>query len=161
MKKKLKIFLTVGTHPMQFNRLVKMADEQVKNHPLKYEIVAQIGVSSDEPKHIQKWFRNCDFNEFRDYIKWADIIISHAGAGNIITALSYKKPIIIVPRLGDLGEHTNNHQLELAEKFKNVNGVFLNNSDKLIINFKTYKVLKVSGKEYVRLCKMLKNYLHI
>ena len=45
----------------------------------------------------------------------ADVIISHAGAGSIINALRNRKPLIIVPRLVEYGEHTNSHQVDLAK----------------------------------------------
>jgi UDP-N-acetylglucosamine transferase subunit ALG13 len=37
--------------------------------------------------------------------------------GSIITALELGKPIIVMPRSGDLGEHRNNHQISTAQKF--------------------------------------------
>ena len=48
-------------------------------------------------------------------IEQADIVISHAGAGSIINALRNRKPLIIVPRLVEYGEHTNSHQRDLAK----------------------------------------------
>ena len=45
----------------------------------------------------------------------SDIIISHAGAGSIINALKNIKPLVIVPRLVEFGEHTNSHQVDLAK----------------------------------------------
>lgn len=44
----------------------------------------------------------------------ASVIVSHAGMGSILTALRYRRPIIIMPRKADLGEHRNDHQLATA-----------------------------------------------
>jgi UDP-N-acetylglucosamine transferase subunit ALG13 len=47
----------------------------------------------------------------------ADIIITHAGAGCIIDSLVAGKPTIVFPRLKKFGEHTDDHQLEIAKAF--------------------------------------------
>ena len=47
---------------------------------------------------------------FNQHLQAADLIISHAGMGNIITALESHKPIIVVNRQHALGEHRNDHQ---------------------------------------------------
>ena len=53
--------------------------------------------------------------EYDGKIREADLVISHAGAGSIINALRNRKPLIIVPRLIEFGEHTNSHQVDLAK----------------------------------------------
>ena len=50
-------------------------------------------------------------------IKWADLIISHAGAGSIIDLLTSRKKFILFPRLREYNEAIDNHQLELCEAF--------------------------------------------
>ena len=51
-------------------------------------------------------------------IKWADIIISHAGAGSIIDLLVSKKPFILFPRLKKFGEAVDDHQIEICKAFE-------------------------------------------
>lgn len=63
-------------------------------------------------------FRFEKFLEGRGYdsrMLWADVVLSHGGAGTIINALLGKKPLLVVPRLARFGEHTNDHQLDLAK----------------------------------------------
>jgi UDP-N-acetylglucosamine transferase subunit ALG13 len=60
-----------------------------------------------------------DENEILELYKKARIIVSHAGAGSILTIFNYTKPIIIVPRLKKFNEHIDDHQLEITEVLKN------------------------------------------
>ena len=75
-------------------------------------LVRQITV----PKHIgTKPF--IDPTEFRKRVESASLMIAHAGMGSIITALELGKPIIVMPRRADLGEHRNDHQVATAKRF--------------------------------------------
>src|SRR3989344_765621 len=107
------IFLAVGTHPQQFNRLLEKIDGLIGSKKITESVVAQIGVSDYKPKNYtaKSFF---DFSEIQKNIKSSSLIITHAGAGTIITAMSFGKKLIVVPRLKKFGEHTNDHQLELA-----------------------------------------------
>ena len=111
--KKINIFVEVGSHKMQFERLFRALDKCVEEG-LSAKIFAQTGYTKYKPKNYSsKPF--ISESEFVKKIKQADVVIGHAGAGNIITVLSQKKPLVIVPRRMDLKEHTNNHQIELAK----------------------------------------------
>jgi len=164
--KKIKIFLTVGTHPAPFNRIVKMLDDFANTHSKEYEIIAQIG-PADPPTYIKNWFRICSFNEFRKYIDQADIIIAHAGAGSVITALSRGKPIIIIPRRMEFGEVNDNNQLELSKKMEEINGVEViydpENIDMKKLDKRIHKLLKTfkpfKSKEKEKLEKNLLRWL--
>jgi UDP-N-acetylglucosamine transferase subunit ALG13 len=107
------ILVTVGTHYLGFERLIKKIDEISCN--LNEEIIAQIGNTKYIPKNI-KYFRFIeDEKKFLDIIKKSRVVISHAGAGTILTLSRYNKQMIIVPRLKKFNEHVDNHQMELAE----------------------------------------------
>ena len=43
------IFLTVGTHEQQFNRLVKYIDKMKENGVIHEEVIIQTGFSTYEP----------------------------------------------------------------------------------------------------------------
>lgn len=113
----LKIFVTVGTHPKSFHRLIEKVDELAGNNEIDAEFFGQIGNSEHIPKNI-KYKNLLDDKEFEEKIKWADIIISHGGAGSIINALKYRKALILFPRLKKFNEHTNDHQLDLCKKLE-------------------------------------------
>jgi UDP-N-acetylglucosamine transferase subunit ALG13 len=101
------IFATVGTQ-IQFDRFVEAIDEIA---PL---IEEEITVQTMHGRYIPKNIKTVDFlppDEYDKLFKQARLIVSHAGMGTILTALTQEKPIIIFPRLAFLGEHRNEHQL--------------------------------------------------
>jgi UDP-N-acetylglucosamine transferase subunit ALG13 len=55
-----------------------------------------------------------DQTAFAEAFAKADVIVSHAGMGTILSATEIGKPIVLMPRRADMGEHRNNHQLDTA-----------------------------------------------
>jgi UDP-N-acetylglucosamine transferase subunit ALG13 len=77
------------------------------------DVFAQIGPTKFRPTHL----RCAEFISPTDaerYTQEAQLIVSHAGMGSILTALKHRRPILIVPRKASLGEHRNEHQLATA-----------------------------------------------
>jgi len=107
------IFVTVGTSPFDFSRLIKAMDLIAKE--MSEKVVMQIGTTVYQPKYAES-FNYIEIEEFDKLMRNARVIVSHAGEGNTIKALIYKKPIILVPRLSKYGEHNDDHQLDLAQK---------------------------------------------
>ncbi len=108
------IFVTVGAQ-MPFDRMVRAVDEWAgrKN---KKQILAQIGRGDYKPRNIQ-WVEFLDPPKFRESVQSAGAIVAHAGMGSIITALELGKPILVMPRRGDLSETRNDHQVATARQF--------------------------------------------
>lgn len=114
--KKVKIFVTVGSRPYQFNRLFIKLDELCEAGTIQGEMFAQIGTSTYLPKH----FEYKDFisqEEFLEKVEWADIVVSHGASGSIMKALNAGKKVIAVTRLEKYGEHINDHQIQNNEAF--------------------------------------------
>jgi UDP-N-acetylglucosamine transferase subunit ALG13 len=118
------IFVTVGNSikGVEFYRLINKIDEIAGE--LREEVVAQIGFIDKYPKNI-KWFNYLSFTEVLSYFERASIIIGHSGVGTVITAITYKKPLILVPRSSTFGEHFDDHQMELAEQLRGMEGIFI------------------------------------
>lgn len=110
------IFVTVGTHYLGFERLIKKMDQITSR--IDEEVIAQIGSTKYIPKNMTYFTFIEDENEILELYKKARIIVSHAGAGSILTILKYNKSLIVVPRLKKFNEHIDNHQLELTETLK-------------------------------------------
>lgn len=112
------IFVTVGTHPGQFDRLVSHMDQ----------IAGQIS----EKVIIQRGFTRCplhhaDYFDFapdlNPYFSKARLVISHSATSLIEFVLSQKKPLITVPRQARYKEHLNDHQVEFAHYFASKTGI--------------------------------------
>jgi len=108
------IFVTVGTQ-LPFDRLIRAVDEwSARNN--RNDVFAQIGPQTAyRPRHIQ-WSHFVAAPECRRWVERADLIISHAGMGTIISALELGKPLIVMPRRSDLHEHRNDHQFATVER---------------------------------------------
>jgi beta-1,4-N-acetylglucosaminyltransferase len=106
------IFVTVGMHSDGFPRLVETMDRLAAH--IDEEVLIQTGSTVYQPS-AARWFTFASQAEMEDYSRRAQIIVSHAGAGSILTALHYGKPMIVVPRRQQRGEHIDDHQLELAQ----------------------------------------------
>lgn len=105
------IFVTVGSAPHDFTRLVKMMDE-IANE-ISEEVVIQKGFTPFIPK-TAKWFEFVSYDDAVKYFQSAKVIVGHSSAGPIMLARRFNKPLIIFPRDGDLKEHVDGHQIETA-----------------------------------------------
>ena len=121
------IFLIVGSQKFPFDRLIRRMDELKEKGVIRDEIVAQIGVSGYEPKHM-KWERFMDKERFDRMIEECDLLVTHAGEGSIMTGLLKGRKVIAVPRYERLGEHVSDHQLEIARALEK-QGCMINAED--------------------------------
>ena len=119
-----KIFISVGSR-FAMNRLLLSVDNFIQKRP-GFEAVAQIGSSEFQTNNITSKLWLCP-KQFKEELIRCDIFISHAGMGNILLAAELNKPIIIMPRKADLGEHINNHQLGTAEGFREHDFIYIAN----------------------------------
>jgi len=116
------IFVAVGTQ-FPFDRLVRYVDEWLMSHDVIEPAFAQIGTGDYLPQ-VMTWEHFIDSETYLEKIKQADLIISHAGMGNIITAIEQQTPIIVVNRQQALGEHRNDHQADGLEWMAKLDGVY-------------------------------------
>lgn len=133
------IFVTVGTHEQQFNRLIKKIDELKEKNIIKDDVYIQIGYSTYEPKYCQ-YKKLLSYDEMDDMYHKADIIITHGGPASFMKALELKKIPIVVPRQEKFDEHVNDHQVEFVklveERFDNIIGIYnINDLEGSIIEF--------------------------
>lgn len=107
------IFVCVGSREYQFDRLIRKLDELIEQGSITETVFAQIGQSSYIPKFYD-YERFMDVEKFKEYQRKAGLIISHGGTGALIGALKLGKQVIAVPRLAKYGEHTDDHQTQVA-----------------------------------------------
>lgn len=114
------IFVTVGAQ-MSFDRMVRAVDDWAGRRG-RQDVFAQIGPTDWRPTHVT-WTQFLEPPEFAERVKEAEVIIAHAGMGSIITAMTTGKPILVMPRRGDLRETRNDHQIATAKRFRELGRV--------------------------------------
>ncbi len=116
------IFVVTGTTEFPFNRLIEMVNRAVETGLITEEVVVQSGAfSGDAPSltlipYIEK-------EQFDRYFQEASLIISHTGIGVMLAALEYNKPLFLMPRRAEFGEHVNDHQVDTALALAGKSGV--------------------------------------
>lgn len=143
------IFVTVGTHEQQFDRLLKCIDTMVKENKIKEKVIMQTGYSNYEPQYCE-YSKLIGYDDMQKYMEQADIIVTHGGPASFIDPLVIGKIPIVVPRKKDYDEHVNNHQLEFAKEVeKRMKNIIVVETDEeienSIINYE--KIVKKLSKE--------------
>lgn len=115
------ILLTVGKQ-LPFDRLVMAVDALAPD--LADPVIAQIGQSQAQPQYL-KAHAQLPATAFEELASSATLIISHAGIGSVLLARRLQKPIVLMPRRADKGEHRNDHQLATARQLKGTDGVLI------------------------------------
>lgn len=107
------IFVTVGTHEQQFDRLVEYMDNWSMCHDEK--VVIQTGYSAYKPTYCE-WSKFFPYQEMIELVKKARIVITHGGPSSFIMPLQIGKTPIVVPRQKKYDEHVNDHQVKFCHQ---------------------------------------------
>lgn len=129
------IFVTVGTHEQQFNRLIKAVDDLVTDGTIKEEVIIQKGYSDYEPKHC-KSYKLISYKDMQKYYDKARVIITHGGPASFMAALERGKTPIVMPRLKKYGEHVNDHQDYFCREVEKRLGIIVIASNKTSLKAK-------------------------
>lgn len=79
------------------------------------DVVVQHGYTRARPEVANvSWLQFVSYEELIALMRRASTIACHAGVGTIMTALSLGKTPLVIPRLRDLREHVDDHQLQIA-----------------------------------------------
>ncbi len=118
------IFVTVGTHEQQFNRLIKEIDRLREEDIIQEEVIIQTGYSTYEPKNC-KWQKMYPYQEMVENVEKARIVITHGGPASFIMPLQIGKIPVVVPRRHEFDEHVNNHQAEFVKAVEKRMGIII------------------------------------
>ena len=141
------IFVTLGTQDKGFPRLLEAIDKQIEKGNIKEKVIVQAGLTEYESKNMEI-FDLVPQKDFDKYVDEASLIITHGGAGSILTAVKKGKKVIAAARLAKYKEHNNDHQLQIVEEFSEKGYILeLDNFDELDKVLKKAKTFK--PKKYV------------
>lgn len=115
------IFVTLGTQDKEFRRLLDAALKLKTDD----KVIIQYGSTKPTEKDLKKLKNKPNFElhqyisskDFKKYMKEADCIVTHAGAGTIISGLKLRKKMVVAARRKEYKEHVNDHQLQLLNTF--------------------------------------------
>lgn len=115
------IFATVGTQ-LPFDRLVAALDQLARDWT--EELIIQTGPTRLRLENATA-YPTLEPDRFDEFVESARLLISHAGIGSVLTAMTCRKPLIVVPRRMALAEHRNDHQLATARQLENRSGIYV------------------------------------
>ena len=110
------ILVALGTQDKPFTRLLEMLEKEIDAGNIKDEVVVQAGYTHFNAKNMQM-FDYIAKDEFEKLLAKCDVLITHGGVGSILYGIKSGKKVIAVPRLKKYHEHTNDHQVEIIDKF--------------------------------------------
>lgn len=110
------ILVILGTQDKQFPRLLEAVDKCIDDGIIKDRVVVQAGQTKYESKNMEI-FDLVPAPEFAKLMDEADLVITHGGAGSILTAIKKGKKIIAAARLAKYKEHHNDHQKQIIGEF--------------------------------------------
>ena len=114
------IFASVGSM-LPFDRFVRAVDDWAGDHP-DTPVLIQIGDGAYEPRHAD-WVRMVPHGRYMALLEGCRLFVAHCGIGSMVQALEIGKPLMMMPRVASLGEHTTEHQRHTAERFHDTPGL--------------------------------------
>lgn len=127
----LLIFVTLGTQDKPFPRLLEKIENEIKCGNIKEKVIVQAGHTKFESEYMQI-LGMLTMEEYQQYMKECDLLITHGGVGSIFDALKLGKKIIACPRLKKYNEHLNDHQIQLIEAFQEKGYLLAYNENNLL-----------------------------
>jgi UDP-N-acetylglucosamine transferase subunit ALG13 len=105
------ILVTVGTHHQPFTRLIRA----LPTLPSR-DAVVQYGHSPPPAwRSAREAVPFLAYDQLAALMDAADVVVTHAGVGSVLTALRMGHTPIVVPRLARFDEHVDDHQIELTQ----------------------------------------------
>ncbi|HAB66934.1 MAG TPA: hypothetical protein DCE23_06160 [Firmicutes bacterium] len=136
------ILVTLGTQDKPFRRLLEEIEKEIDNGNIKDKVVVQAGCTKYNTDKMEI-FDLIPIEEFDKLMKKCDLLITHGGVGSIITGLKNNKKVIAVPRLAKYGEHINDHQTQIIDKFNEAGNIIgIKDVDELATALKKVKDFK-------------------
>jgi UDP-N-acetylglucosamine transferase subunit ALG13 len=106
-------FVTVGNARQPFARMLRAVVVIADDLPGPLFVQSGATPFHDSRFEIEPFL---SIAEFERRVAQSELVITHAGAGSVITAVRAGKVPVVVPRLAVEGEHVDDHQTEFARE---------------------------------------------
>lgn len=127
-----RLFVTVGTYEYPFTRLFEQLESVV---PSDWEIVWQVGHAGSYRPARGEVHDFLEYDRMLDTARSADLVITHAGIGSIMTVLQTGRLPTVVPRRRGHGEIADDHQLEVLDPLRAVGIVAFDDVEDITADF--------------------------
>lgn len=119
-----RVIVTVGTDHHPFDRLIRWINDWLTAHP---EQVPAFFVQSGSTSLVPacNGSRSVGAQRLDAMLDGADVIVCHGGPASITAAWTRGLLPIVVPRLPQLGEHVDDHQVDFSMKLAELGRVWL------------------------------------
>lgn len=104
------IFVTVGTQ-LAFPRLIAAMETYATLS--QEQVVAQVGPDRIAALNLERHVHLRPAH-YVQLMTDARAVVAHAGIGTILSAQTYRRPLVVLPRRHARGEHRNDHQMATA-----------------------------------------------
>lgn len=113
------LLATVGA-TLPFPRLVQLVLEAKRDGTISEEVVLQVCQDISDLPEVEgvSVVSDLSFDDIKELLVRADLVVCHGGTGSIITALRQHCRVVVVPRRFELGEHYDDHQQEITTSFE-------------------------------------------
>ena len=119
-----RIVVTVGTDHHPFDRIVSWTNDWLSRHPDQVaDVFVQAGPASVQPACRGSQF--LDVTQLDALLDLAEVIVCHGGPGCIADAWARGQVPIVVPRIPELGEIVDEHQIDFCGKLAELGRVWL------------------------------------
>lgn len=122
------IFVTVGTQ-LPLPRLTTAVDRWAADNP-GARVFTQVGSGEETLEHSEV-VESLSATAFKSALASADVVVAHAGVGIALATIDAGKPLIVMPRRMDLGEHRSEHQRRISEVFAQLGATVVHDEDEL------------------------------
>lgn len=109
----LRVLVSLGTiKPYRFDRIIDALTPALSSLD---SVVWQLGVThrKDLPGEVCD---QLDAESFASHSQKADVVVTHAGVGTLMSLLDLGKKPLVMARRSAYGEHVDDHQLQVTEK---------------------------------------------
>ena len=103
------ILVTLGTHPMPMDRVVRAVDEWISTSQTDEEVIIQSASWNVQPERANQ-VSVVDFEQLQAWVREARVVVCHGGPATIMQVLASGKVPIVIPRDPIEHEHVDDHQ---------------------------------------------------